>query len=169
MSIGKSLPKIVESRSHKKYHKIAFKRDLQNVLNSSFTELQLELDPNVMWLKWRSVFTSMAEKHAPLRTRKVRSQHNPRLTSEVNKEMNHRDYLKQKATQTNARYLYLAYKEARNKTNKIMQKAKSDHFRGTGSKTINICPINQKDDTVVKDKNIAETLNSYFVNVGPSL
>ena len=105
-------------------------------------------------------------------------------------EMNHRDYLKQKATRTNSRYFYQAYKVARNKTNKIIQKAKSEHFksiinsninnpkqlwksvniiRGKGSKTTNISSLNQGDDTVVGDKNIAETLNSYFVNVGPSL
>ena len=160
------------------------------MLNSSFIGLELELDPNVMWLKWRNVFTSIAEKHAPLRTRKVRSQHTPWLTSEIKKEMNHRDYLKQKATRTNSRYFYQAYKVARNKTNKIIQKAKSEHFksiinsninnpkqlwksvniiRGKGSKTTNISSLNQGDDTVVGDKNIAETLNSYFVNVGPSL
>ena len=49
-----------------------------------------------MWLKWRSVFNSIVEKHAPLKTRKVRNQHIPWLTSEINREMNHRDYLKQK-------------------------------------------------------------------------
>ena len=190
VSIGKSPPKIVESRSFKNYNKVAFKSDLLNMLNSSFIGLELELDPNVMWLKWRNVFTSIAEKHAPLTTRKVRSQHTPWLTSEIKKEMNHRDYLKQKATRTNSRYFYQAYKVARNKTNKIIQKAKSEHFksiinsninnpkqlwksvniiRGKGSKTTNISSLNQGDDTVVGDKNIAETLNSYFVNVGPSL
>ena len=141
------------------------------MLNSSFIGLELELDPNVMWLKWRNVFTSIAEKHAPLRTRKVRSQHTPWLTSEIKKEMNHRDYLKQKATRTNSRYFYQAYKVARNKINKIIQKAKSEHFksiinsninnpkqlwksvniiRGKGSKTTNISSLNQGDDTVVR-------------------
>ena len=59
VSIGKSSPKIVESRSFKNYNKVAFKSDLQNMLNSSFIGLELELDPNVMWLKWRNVFTSI--------------------------------------------------------------------------------------------------------------
>ena len=81
VSIGKSLPKIVETRSFKNYNKVAFKSDLLNMLNSSFIGLDLELDPNVMWLKWRNVFTTIAEKHAPLRTRKVRSQHTQWLTS----------------------------------------------------------------------------------------
>ena len=128
------------------------------MLNSSFIGLDLELDPNVMWLKWRNVFTTIAEKHAPLRTRRVRSQHTQWLTSEIKKEMNHRDYLKQKATRTNSRYFYQAYKVARNKSNKIIQKAKSEYFKSMINSNINRNIIN-----------IAETLNSYFVNVGPSL
>ena len=51
VSIGKSLPKIVESRSFKNCNKIAFKCDLLNMLNYSLTELELELDPNIMW-RW---------------------------------------------------------------------------------------------------------------------
>ena len=83
-------------------------------LNSYNTEAQL--DPNKMWGKWRNVFTTTADKHVPLITRKVRSQHTPWLTSEIKKRMNHRDYLKHKATRTKSRYFYEAYKIARNKT-----------------------------------------------------
>ena len=68
-----------------------------------------------MWETWKNVFTSIADKHAPLRTRKVRSKHAPWLTNEIKKQMNHRDYLKQKATQTKSRHFYEAYnKVARN-------------------------------------------------------
>jgi hypothetical protein len=59
-----------------------------------------------------------ADKHVPLITRKVRSQHTPWLTSEIKKLMNHRDYLKHKATRTKSLYFFEAYKIVRNKTNK---------------------------------------------------
>ena len=115
-----------------------------------------------MWGKWRNVFTTTADKHVPLITRKVRSQHTPWLTSEIKKLMNHRDYLKNKATRTKSRYFYEAYKIARNRTNKIVEKAKSTHFqhtinnnsnnpkqlwksvnliRGKGSKTTNVSTL----------------------------
>ena len=104
--------------------------------------------------------------------------------------MNHRDYLKQKATQTKSRHFYEAYKVARNKTNKMVEKAKSRHFqhtinnnsndpkqlwkgvnliRGKGSKTTNITSLEVEEETVTGDENIAEALNSFFVNMGPSL
>ena len=77
------------------------------------------------------MFTSIADKHAPLRTRKVRSKHTSWLTNEIKKQMNHRDYLKQKATKTKSRHFYEAYKIARNKTNKMVEKAKSRNFQHT--------------------------------------
>ena len=104
--------------------------------------------------------------------------------------MNHRDYLKHKATRTKSRYFYEAYKIARNKTNKIVEKAKSRHFqhtinnnsnnpkqlwksvnliRGKGSKTTNVSTLKIDEETITGDKNIAEAFNSFFVSVGPSL
>ena len=187
-AINRLPPKIVESRSFKNYNKFAFRRDLYDALNSA--NIEKELDPNKMWEIWKNVFTSIADKHAPLRTRKVRSKHTPWLTNEIKKHMNNRDYLKQKAIQTKSRYSYEAYKIARNKTNKIVEKAKSRYFqhtinnngndpkqlwkgvnliRGKGSKTTNITSLEVEEETITGDKNIAETLNSFFVNVGPSL
>ena len=59
-----------------------------------------------MWGKWRNVFTTAADKHVPLITRKVRSLPTPWLASVIKKLMNHRDYLKHKATRTKSRYFY---------------------------------------------------------------
>ena len=42
-------------------------------------------------------------------------------------------------------------------------------IRGKGSKTTNITSLEVEKETVTGDKNIAEALNSFFVNVGPSL
>ena len=92
-AINRSPPKIVESRSFKNYNKF-IRRDLFDTLNS--INIEKELDPNKMWETWKNVFTSIADKHAPLRTRKVRTKHTPWLTNEVKKQINHRDYLKQK-------------------------------------------------------------------------
>ena len=106
-AVNRSPPKIVESRSFKNYNKFAFRRDLFYTLNS--INIEKGLDPNKMWETWKNVFTSIADKHAPLRTRKVRSKHAPWLTNEIKKQMNHRDHLKQKATQTKSRHFYEAY------------------------------------------------------------
>ena len=73
----------------------------------------------------------------PLRTQKVRSQHTSWLTSAIKKDINHREYLKQKATRTNSQYFYQAYKIARNRINKIIHQAKSDYYQSTINNSIN--------------------------------
>ena len=96
--------------------------------------------------------------------------------------MNHRDYLKQKAIQTKSQHFHEEYKIARNKTNKIVEKAKSSHFqhtihnksndqkhlwkgvnviRGKGSKTTNITSLEMEEETITGGKNIAEALNLF--------
>ena len=64
-----SSPKIVESRSFKNYSKSAFQSDLFQELKSS--HIKEELDPNKMWENWKSAFVFVANKHAPLKTRKI--------------------------------------------------------------------------------------------------
>ena len=86
-AINRSPPKIVESQSFKNYNKFAFRSYLFYALNS--INIEKELDPNKMWETWKNVFTSIADKHAPLRTHKVRSKHTPWLTNEIKKHMNH--------------------------------------------------------------------------------
>ena len=187
-SLCKLPPKIIESRSFKNYSKFAFQSDLFHAINSPY--ITEELDPNKMWENWKNVFSSIANKHAPLKTRKIRNKQTPWLTYEIKKQMNHRDYLKQKATQTKSRYLFQAYKTARNKTNKMIDKAKSMYFqqtigcnnqnpkqlwksvnliRGKGSKKTNVSSLRIEDETITGDENIAEAFNSFFIDVGPSL
>jgi hypothetical protein len=90
--------------------------------------------------------------------------------------------LKHKATRTKSRYFYETYKSARNKTNKIVEKAKSRHFqhtinnnsnnpkqlwkivnliRGKGSKATNVPTLKLDEETITGDKNIAEAFNFF--------
>ena len=139
---------------------------------------------------WKSAFLFVANKHAPLKTRKIRNKVAPWLTSQIKKQMNHRDHLKQKATRTKSQHLFEAYKIARNKTNKMVDKAKSMYFqhtigcnkenpkklwksvnliRGKGAKATNLSSLKIEDETIIGDENIAEAFNSFFVNVGSTL
>ena len=68
VAICKSPPKIVEN-------KLLFRNDMLNAFNSSYSDQ--ELKPHKIWENWLNIFTTtcIAHTHAPLRTRKVRSQH----------------------------------------------------------------------------------------------
>ena len=158
-AIKRSPPKIVESRSFKNYNKFAFRRDLFDTLNS--TNLEKKLDPNKERETWKNVFTSFPDKHAPLRTRKVRSKHTVWLTNEIRERMNHWDYLKRKAIQKKSQHFYEAYKIARNKTNKIPEKAKSSHFQYTIHNKIND-PLDLAEPSMFADDTNVSELDNIF-------
>ena len=73
VAICKSPARIVETKSFKNYNNLLFRNDMLNAFNSSYSDQELE--PNKMWGNWLNIFTTIAHTHAPLRTRKVRSQH----------------------------------------------------------------------------------------------
>ena len=52
-------------------------------------------DPNEMWLQWKCLFLSLVNKHAPLRTMRVR------MRSGLKKRMTDRDILEIKASKPN--------------------------------------------------------------------
>ena len=58
-------------------------------------------DPNDMLLACKTVFLSVVDKHAPIRTKRVRSSKCPWLTPQLKKYMYERGKLKKKATNTN--------------------------------------------------------------------
>ena len=41
------------------------------------------LDPNIMWEYWKIIFLSVADFHAPERTKKVRSEYAPWITENI--------------------------------------------------------------------------------------
>ena len=75
-------PKMVESRSFKYYKSPAFKADLN--VHLSMCDCATD-DPNVLWNQFRDVFRHVADFHAPLRSRLVRSTYAPWLNKEIKK------------------------------------------------------------------------------------
>ena len=47
-------------------------------------------DPNVMWNEWKRMFLSCADKHAPLRTKRVRGTKSPWINTIVKKSLSTR-------------------------------------------------------------------------------
>lgn len=187
IGLRKNRPKEVETRTYKNYISSEFQIDLRALL----AEYDWVSDnPNTLWEQLKTVFNYTLEIHAPTRLRRVRSQYAPWLNDPIKKAMNNRDYLKKKAVKTQSYYYDEAYKGARNHVNKLIKKAKKRYYQitidqnkgkpkemwkhinqlvGRGSKTTHIPSIKVGCETILDEKNIAETLNNYFVNVGPDL
>ena len=51
-------------------------------------------DPNSMWCAWKNIFSNVIDRHAPLRTKRVRSSKSPWITSHLKLRMHERDIKK---------------------------------------------------------------------------
>ena len=93
------------SRNFKHYNSNNFKSDLSTYLyDQIFCDTML--DPNIMWENWKTIFLSVADFHAPERTKKVRSEHAPWITENIKQTMRRRDFLKKKAVRTGSKQFH---------------------------------------------------------------
>ena len=147
-------------------------------------------NPNEMWDVWKHLLTCVIDKHAPLRTKRVKNKRSPWITNELLREMHTRDFLKKKAASTNDPSIWKQFKDARNKANNSVKKAKRKYFsdnlgayKSDPRKTwrlINELQFRQNKSTEVSQVktgnqvftspgDIAEAFNNHFTNIGQSL
>ena len=131
----------------------------------------------------------VSDKHAPIRHRKVRSEYKPWPTQDIQKLNYNRDYLKQKAVKLGSSIYNEAYKKYRNYVNLLIKTTKSSYYNSKllnaknskaswkiinelsnrQFKTTTINNLQVDGNNITGDKNIAETFNQYFSNIGPNL
>ena len=119
-------PRFIESRSFKNFDQNKFKLDLQN---ANWPPIGSVYNANDYWSKWKSIFLEIVDKHAPCRTKKVRSRPSPWITSEIKKQMYSRDKLKKKAIKTNKPEIWDDYKKIKNNVNKAVKRTKKSFYR----------------------------------------
>ena len=187
ISTHKEKPKIVETRQFKNFSSRAFERDLNQAFAGG--DVYHHDDPNETWNVWKNIFLSVADKHAPLRQRKVRSIYNPWITTEIKQLSHRRDFLKKKAVMHNSIYYFNEYKQCRNNLNKTIKETKSKYYQSKlnackdhkenwklinellnkTSKTTTINELTVDEGKIVGDENIANEFNSFFSHIGTRL
>ena len=77
-------PKVIKSRNFKHYNSNNFKSDLSTYLyDQIFCDTML--DSNIMWENWKTIFLSVADFHAPERTKKLEASTRHGLQKILNK------------------------------------------------------------------------------------
>ena len=187
--IPRNDPKVIKTRQFKHYSVNNFKSDIFIYLhNGIFWDTML--DPNIMWKKWKTIFLSIADFHAPETTKKVRSEYAPWITNNIREVMTQRDFLKKKAVKTGSKQFHDAYKRTRNDLNRLIKNTKATYFRNTlngceknpkemwktinklagkKSKTTLISEIRHDNQNVTKPEEIANSLNAHFNEVASNL
>ena len=172
--------KTVEVRQLKNFNEAEFLRDLCMI---DWNRVITHNNPNEMWDVWKHLLACVIDKHAPLRTKRVKNKHSPWITNELLREMCTRDFLKKKAASTNDPSIWKQFKDARNNSvKKAKRKYFSDNldsYKNGPRKTwrlINELQFRQNKSTKVSQVtpgdiagDIAEAFNNYFTNISQSL
>lgn len=99
----KAPSRIVEFRSNKRYCKDAFVNELGEVNWHLIDEIP-DLDSSVS--AWSTLFTDVADHHAPIKKQRVKGSPAPWLTSDLSTAMRERDYYHCKAVRSNSPSLW---------------------------------------------------------------
>ena len=107
-----------------------FKQELSYYLSSYVTSD----DPNILWNNFKTNFLAIAiaQKHEPLRQRRVKHEHKPWLTNEIKQLIFHRDNLKRQSVRVSSTDYHAAYKRCKNRVNKLIESTKKDYITKGG-------------------------------------
>ena len=181
--LGK-IPETFESRQLKNFNKEIFVQDLSRVYWDDLVDYD---DPNAIVDMWTKMFTSIIDKHAPLRKCKGRNTYSPWITPDSVRKRPLRDMLKSKAVALNSNILMQAFRNIRNETNRLNSSLKREYFskqidKAEGdikatwktvnkllnkkSKTTEIPHLDVDSEIITDTSKKAEELNKYFANIG---
>ena len=83
---------------------------------------------NGLWMTLKTFFMNILNKHASIKTIRVRGNTLPYVTAQVKSLMRQKDYLRGKANKTGSKYLRQPYQQLRNKVDYTLRKLKSDYY-----------------------------------------
>ena len=180
--------KIISTRQMKNSSEEDFLKDLSNV---DWKKIVKSTDDSSLIVEqWSNMFSVILERHAPTRNRRVSEKYSPWLTKEFKLICRSRDRLKKLAVSHKFHILMQAYKQMRNRVNKLNLNLKREFFTNKIAsydgdlkntwKTINqvlhkksltthIPYLEVEGKTVSGDTAIAESMNNFVCEIGKTL
>ena len=178
-----------EIRDYKHFDTELFVEDLSRMPWSAIQQFN---NPNTCWNVWKSFITETLNRHAPIRYKRTRRNSVPWITPRIKDLMRNRDYHKKRAIKYASQTHWESFKKLRNEVNIQMRNAKSKFFHdkindcsrsndpkevwtlintllGKNNKPNNLSELSVNNNLVSDPKSMAEALNDYFVNIGPTL
>ena len=123
--VPKAPPRIVEHRTYKKYNKSAFIKDI-NELNWSIID-DMDVDSGVNL--WNTLFSKVANSHAPIKKTRIKGIPAPWMTSELSQLMHDRDYHHTKAVKSNSKYHWTRYRKLKQVVKKRVKECKASYYK----------------------------------------
>ena len=122
--IARLKPIIIKYRDYRHFDNEAFNFDLDEGLK----EIDFDQESND-YHTFLSIFQSTTEKHAPLKSKVLRGNDAPFMTSTLRREIKHRSRLRNKARKDNSAVSRRAYCSQRNKCTKLRREAINLYFK----------------------------------------
>ncbi len=173
------------NRNFKHFDDVLFKSDMCKV---NWCTITTHNNINDAVNDFESKFAEVANRHAPLRKKRVRHTISPWLTDDIVKAMRERDNVKKRAIKAKSSQLWDEYRSLRNSVNIMIKRSKknfiNDEIQSKDPKKIwkglrHIVPGKTKDANVksimtetgekTSSYDVANVMNDYFANVGPNL
>ena len=147
-------------------------------------------DVDIIVEQWTTVFSLVLEKRAPLRNRRVSERFSPWITKDFKLMCTSSDKLRKQAIKSKSEVFFDAYKQMRNKVNKVNIDLKREYFTNKiashegdikstwktinlvlnkKSKTTQITTLDVDGEKISNHEAIAEHMNTYFCNIGQGL
>ena len=123
--ITKAQPKTIEYRSYKNLNTNSFVADLNNV---PWHVIENEDDIDNAVLSWNTLFTEVANSHAPVKKRRVKGVSIPWINNKINELMKDRDFHHRRAVKTNSVHHWARYRSLKNLVNREIKSAKSKYY-----------------------------------------
>ena len=172
----------------KNFDETSFLADISSIDWNLIIQSSAYLDSAVE--NWTNMLSLIIEKHAPMRQRRVSDRYCPWITSELKANIRSRDKLKKSAVKHGSALLMQAYRHTRNRVNSLNTKLKKAYFSqkiadcqgnmketwntinqliNKRSKTTNISSLGVDETCLTKSREIADSMNDYFCNIGCKL
>ena len=178
LKTDKSPPNYITTRSYNKYDPDLFAIDLASNRDRLVSIFRMDNVDEKLTI-FNEIFLNTLDKHAPVKTIKVRGKSCPFITSEIKASMIKRDQLHSLFRKTRDHYDWLNFREARNFTKTALVNAQKEHVlkevqqhrNNTGSlwKVIKENIAYRERESVVYSKEpklVAEEFNHFFSTIG---
>ena len=170
--------KLVKYRDYKSFVPELFLNDVTKCFSNidEFNE-----DTNACWLKWKSNFLTICDKHAPFKTRRLKQRSNPWMTKDILNMMYKRNHIHKKALNSHdpneRKTLWNQYKHMRNKVTALIKQARKDYYNNITENAPSSKQMWRKirevipkpgSDTITHNIS-ADEFNDFFTNIGSTV
>ena len=181
-------PRKIYCRDYTKFNISEFKEDLHN---ASWDPVSMQLDFNSAWINFKSLISSIIDKHAPMKQKTVRGNECKWMNPEIRQKMRERDYYLKRARRSNSENDWSSYRRLRNSVTNMIRISKSKynkhllyeqaddpkqfwrHIKAcfpVKSKSQDVTKVFKVDEISITDKNeISNGFCSYFCSISEKL